>query len=169
MKPGVPNTPSRKALLTTVSSDSHSWNLIFMELFLAERGFEVTNLGPCCPTELTVTQSQETTYDVIVISSINGHGVIEAPDILNALRHAGVTTPVAVGGKLDTSSDLETGDKLAQAGFDGVFPDTSSTLFDDFNIFLDRLEACHPSTCLGCTGCANAAAASTSAMGVAAE
>ena len=32
--------PRRRAVLTTIPSDSHSWNLIFIELLLREHGFE---------------------------------------------------------------------------------------------------------------------------------
>lgn len=166
MKSRTSAASSRKAILTTVSSDSHSWNLIFMELFLLECGYEVTNLGPCCPTELTVARALETRYDVIVISSINGHAVIEAPEILRTLRRAGVQTPVAIGGKLDTSANAASEERLREVGFNGVFADTSSTMFDDFIAFLDRDDVEHPRPRVDCEDCAIVAKSQAPTIGV---
>lgn len=54
-----PRTPygadrTLEAILSSTSSDSHMWNLIFIQLVLEEHGYHVTNLGACVPVEALV-------------------------------------------------------------------------------------------------------------------
>lgn len=41
-------------LVSSVSSDSHTWNLVFLQLLLEEMGHEVTNIGSCVPDDLLI-------------------------------------------------------------------------------------------------------------------
>jgi methylaspartate mutase sigma subunit len=81
-KPAKP----KRAVLATVPSDSHMWNLVFLELLLKERGIEVTNLGACTPIELVVDTCLAERPDLLVISSVNGHGHLGGRRLINAIR-----------------------------------------------------------------------------------
>jgi hypothetical protein len=48
------NTRSSSVLLTGTASDAHTWNLVFLQKYIAEAGHEVVNLGPCVPESLLV-------------------------------------------------------------------------------------------------------------------
>lgn len=116
----------RRALLSSVSSDSHTWNLVFLQLLLEEAGCDVVNLGACVPDDLLIDACFAHDPDLVVISSVNGHGYAEGMRLIGRLRAlpelAGI--PVVIGGKLNTSGDdEEMGRALVGAGFSAVFQD----------------------------------------------
>jgi methylaspartate mutase sigma subunit len=146
----VPETTSRgdstkykTAVVATIPSDSHTWNLVFIELFLAEQGYTVTNLGCCTPFETVVQKCRELQPALLAISTINGHGVIDGTDLGRQI--AALPTqirPVAVvGGKLGLSGPCppETVAALEAAGFHAVFDNDRA--LEDFRAFLAKLEA----------------------------
>jgi methylaspartate mutase sigma subunit len=113
------------AVLATVSSDAHGWNLVYLELVLRECGFDVVNLGPCTAVREVVDAVVDTAPALVVLSTVNGHGAFEAPAYARALR-ADVRTrsvPVVVGGKLTTDDRLDEHqrERLHASGFDRVF------------------------------------------------
>ncbi|HEV7628470.1 MAG TPA: cobalamin B12-binding domain-containing protein [Streptomyces sp.] len=113
--------------MSTVSSDSHTWNLVFLELLLEELGYEVVNLGACVPDEVLIDEIRANRPDVVVISSVNGHGHIDGARLIGSLRashdRAASEVPVLIGGKLGIHGTADTGltDGLMAAGFDAVF------------------------------------------------
>ena len=113
------------ALLTTVPSDAHNWNLIFMQLLLEENGFTVVNLGPCVPHSLLASACLEHNPDVVVVSTINGHGFIEGKELLAQARAVPglAATPFFIGGKLSTDATLSYlyAGELEQAGYHKAF------------------------------------------------
>lgn len=118
-------------VVTTVASDSHTWNLVFLQLLIEELGYEVINLGPCAPDHVLVDACRETAPDLVVISSVNGHGHQDGLRVIAALRACAelASTPVVIGGKLGVDgqqSDAAIG-ALMSAGFDAVFDDASTT------------------------------------------
>ncbi len=119
----------RRILLSTVSSDSHTWNLVFLQLLLEEAGHEVVNLGPCVPPELVVAAAREVLPDAIVISSVNGHGHSDGVRTARALRADPLTRtiPAVIGGKLGIAGRLDPvhAQALMDAGFDAVFTDAT--------------------------------------------
>ena len=120
----VPATGHR-ILLSTTSSDSHTWNLVFLALLLEECGHEVVNLGPCVPDALLVETARDRRPCAIVISTVNGHGRVDGARAARAVRRDPDVAhlPMLIGGKLGidgTSSDAELSD-LLEAGFDAVF------------------------------------------------
>ena len=118
------NTSPHKVVLGTISSDSHTWNLLFLQLLLEEHGCAVTNLGACTPAEELIAEAAELRPDLIVISTVNGLGVQEAPELARAVRATPSLreVPLVIGGKLDTLGSSGDGDfpALAAAGFDAV-------------------------------------------------
>ena len=114
-----------RILLSTTSSDSHTWNLMFLQLLLEECGHEVVNLGPCVPDDLLVEAARSGRPSAIVISSVNGHGRIDGARVARLVRQDPEIAhlPMVIGGKLGiegTSSDDEV-TRLLEAGFDAVF------------------------------------------------
>jgi methylaspartate mutase sigma subunit len=103
-------TPARRGapvVVSSVSSDSHTWNLVFLQLLIEELGFEVVNLGACVPDELLVSECLSIRPGMVVISR-------ELARI-----------PMVIGGKLGTSGGQTTQqvEDLLAAGFDAVFDD----------------------------------------------
>ncbi len=116
-------------IVATVASDSHTWNLVFLQLFLEELGYEVVNLGPCGPDDLLVEECRARRPDLLVISSVNGHGHQEGLRLIRELRahRELVDLPVTIGGKLgvagaENAAHLE---ELMAAGFDMVFEESA--------------------------------------------
>ena len=97
-----------KVLLTTIPSDSHNWNLIFMQLLMEEHGFDVMNLGACVPFTLLENTCNRIKPDIVVVSTVNGHGFIEGKELIAGLKKLDVMTgkPVFIGGKLSTDVNM---------------------------------------------------------------
>ncbi|MGW6208825.1 cobalamin B12-binding domain-containing protein [Streptomyces sp. NPDC055089] len=124
-----PESPPH-AVLSTIPSDSHTWNLLFLQLALEEQGWEVTNLGACVPVDTLVTESATCSPGLIVVSTVNGHGAEEAPALARAVRAepALARVPLVIGGKLGTEGALapEAHTALTGAGFDAVLTGPSA-------------------------------------------
>lgn len=130
-------------LLTTVPSDAHNWNLIFMQLLLEEQDCTVVNLGPCVPGELLASACLEHAPDAVVVSTINGHGFIEGKALLAAARQVPglADTPFFIGGKLSTDATLSHlyAVELEQAGYRKAFG--SGDALPDFLREIEQLKA----------------------------
>ncbi|MFI7110378.1 cobalamin B12-binding domain-containing protein [Nonomuraea sp. NPDC050227] len=144
----LPDAVVSRALSTvvaTISSDAHTWNLMYLQLLLEERGHQVTNLGPCTPVEEIIENCSAEHANLLVLSTVNGHGVIEAPSCIRAIRRvpelAGLQ--VVIGGKLGVAGPLppEQTQELLRLGYDAVFdtPDSINRLDE----FLRRFEKAH--------------------------
>ncbi|KAA2254456.1 hypothetical protein F0L68_30190 [Solihabitans fulvus] len=117
----------RRVLLSSVSSDSHTWNLVFLQLLIEELGHEVVNLGACVPEDELVAQCLRHDPDLVVISTVNGHGYADGRRLIGALRRTGelAAVPVVIGGKLGVAgaADEQYAAELLALGFDAVFQD----------------------------------------------
>jgi methylaspartate mutase sigma subunit len=115
-------------VVTSVSSDAHTWNLVYLQLLLEELGCRVTNLGGCTPDVTIVAECAAKSPDLVVVSSLNGHGEHDGIRLIGAIRScpALVATPVVIGGKLGVAgaSSLTTS-RLLAAGYDAVFEDAA--------------------------------------------
>lgn len=114
-----------QTLLAGTASDSHTWNLVYLQLFLEERGHQVRNLGPCVTDELLAAACAAERPDLVVLSSVNGHGYRDGLNAVRALRTAGLHLPVVIGGKLGVAgqADPERRRRLLEAGCAAVFDD----------------------------------------------
>ncbi|GAA4435762.1 hypothetical protein GCM10023148_42320 [Actinokineospora soli] len=115
------------------ASDAHTWNLVFLELYCGERGHDVVNLGPCVPPELLVDECLRVRPRLVVISTVNGHGLVDGQRAVEALRARPelADTPIVIGGKLTTGAAADTA-ALLDAGATAVFADGDLTGFDRF-------------------------------------
>ena len=130
-------------IVTSVASDSHNWNLVFIELTLTELGHRVINLGPCVPDDLLVSECLRLRPSLVVVSTVNGHGFFDGMRLIGcvrACRELGAI-PVVIGGKLGIAGPAgrASGDQLRSAGFDAVFDDDSDMAA--FRSFVARLAA----------------------------
>lgn len=120
----------RHVLLSSVSSDAHTWNLVYLQLLLEEHDYDVTMLGACVPDELLLEACLEEGPDALVLSSVNGHGHPDGLRMVKGLRgHPRLQTlPVALGGKLGIAGELgdEAVEQLRSAGVDAVFLDDAA-------------------------------------------
>ncbi|MGW6454811.1 cobalamin B12-binding domain-containing protein [Streptomyces sp. NPDC055078] len=141
-----PDTHRRHVLVSGVSSDSHTWNLVFLELLLEEMGHEVTNLGSCVPDDLVIEQCRLLRPDLLVISSVNGHGALDGRRMIERLRVRPELRDLTavIGGKLGVAGGAEGphGPALLAAGFDAVFEETDGT--DAFRRLLGRVAEVPP-------------------------
>lgn len=130
--PGI-HVPS--VLVTGTSSDAHTWNLVYLQLLLEEWGHDVTNLGPCAPDDLVLRSAVELRPDLIVVSSVNGHGHQDGLRLVRALRTRPelADTTIVIGGKLGTDGLRNVGQvrRLLAAGYDRVFDDGDVTALRD--------------------------------------
>lgn len=112
-------------LLSSTPSDAHTWNLIFLQLLIEEHGYTVINLGACVPLAFLIQQCLFHKPDVLVISSVNGHGCDEGIRLIHTIRKIPELQDLTtlIGGKLGTqgiNNRIYTEDLLT-AGFDAVF------------------------------------------------
>ena len=125
-------------LLSTVASDAHTWNLVYLQLFMEEQGYTVINLGPCVPHVETARAVRDHRPDLVLISTINGHGLRQGKELLTAVRRMlpDALPTVVIGGKLTTSEserDVARAE-LLNARFDAVFQGENSD--DEFRAWL---------------------------------
>jgi methylaspartate mutase sigma subunit len=129
-------------VVSSTVSDSHMWNLVFLQLLIEELGHNVINLGACVPDALLLDQCRDTRPDLIVISSVNGHGVNDGLRLAPLIRACSELsgTPLVIGGKLgvDGIGNVTGRDRLEQAGFDRVYDESELAAFGDY---LARLSA----------------------------
>lgn len=123
-------------LLSGTASDSHTWNLVYLQLLLEEEGYRVVNLGACVPPVLLADECEAEQPDLVVLSTVNGHGYQDGPRALAEVRgRPGLAAiPVVIGGKLGTGGpEPAQADALRAAGFTEVFDDdTAITRFREF-------------------------------------
>lgn len=125
--PPAPDGRRGTVVVSSTASDSHTWNLVFLQLLIEELGFEVVNLGPTVPDELLVERCVELDPVLVVISSVNGHGYQDGLRIVDRLRACDslAGTPLVIGGKLgvDGAHGEDSVQELLAAGYDAVFQD----------------------------------------------
>ncbi|HEV2887448.1 MAG TPA: cobalamin-dependent protein [Jatrophihabitans sp.] len=118
-------------VVTTVVSDSHTWNLVFLQLALEELGLQVRNLGPCVPAVEVVTECLRCRPDLVVVSTVNGHGMRDGTQLIGLIRQRPelIDLPVVIGGKLGIAgpAGLQSSARLRSAGFDAVYEDGADT------------------------------------------
>lgn len=123
-------------LLSGTASDSHTWNLVYLQLLLEETGYRVVNLGACVPPALLADECEAEQPDLVVLSTVNGHGYQDGPRALAELRSRPglAAVPVVIGGKLGIGGpEPAQADALRAAGFAEVFDDdTAITRFREF-------------------------------------
>ncbi|WP_343675301.1 cobalamin-dependent protein [Chitinophaga sp.] len=131
------------AVLTTIPSDSHNWNLLFISLFLEEQGFSVINLGPSVPYDVVLDTCNQYHPDLLVVSTINGHGYIEGRELIMRVRDMDIMKdkPVFIGGKLSTDENMSSLYvlELEEGGYTKAY--TGNVNMQDFTTRLQSIAA----------------------------
>jgi len=127
----------KRVLLSSVSSDSHTWNLVFIQLLLEHQGHQVINLGACTPYEEILEACRLHRPDLLVISTVNGHGNIDGERLISHLRRDPdlANLPTVIGGQLGVrgiEGQAAMTSRLLAAGFDAVFNANTLPMFLDF-------------------------------------
>nr|QEO75088.1 hypothetical protein [uncultured bacterium] len=112
-------------VVTSTASDSHTWNLVFLQLAIEEAGHRVRNLGACTPDDVIIDECLARRPDLLVVSSVNGHGFADGLRLITAVRRQpGLRgLPVVIGGKLGIAGTADAHGELLDAGFDELFTD----------------------------------------------
>lgn len=130
-----PPPPGSLILVSSTISDSHTWNLVFLQLLVEELGHHVLNLGPCVPAPLLIRECRDARPAMIVISSVNGHGVNDGVRLAPLVRGCAelARTPLVIGGKLsiDGVGNSTGRAALERAGFDRVYDESDLATFRD--------------------------------------
>ncbi|MEC3978515.1 cobalamin B12-binding domain-containing protein [Amycolatopsis sp. H20-H5] len=126
-KPVAAQGKSRgRVLVSSVSSDSHTWNLVYLQLLIEELGFDVVALGACVPDALLVDACLHHDPDAVVLSTVNGHGALDGARVARVVRAipALAALPMVIGGQLGVAgtADSALGTELLDAGFTAVYP-----------------------------------------------
>jgi methylaspartate mutase sigma subunit len=103
----------------------------------------VTNLGACVPDDLLVDECLRLRPDLVVISSVNGHGHIDGARLIAPFRDRPelAATPIVIGGMLGIAGPdgKRIHDLLLAAGFNAVFDDGAR--LPAFRAYLEELAA----------------------------
>lgn len=91
-------TRPARVLLAKVGLDGHDRGLRVVARILRDGGFEVIFAGLRQTAETIVSAVVQEDVDVVGVSMHNGAHLTLAPTIVEALRAAGLDTPVVVGG-----------------------------------------------------------------------
>jgi methylaspartate mutase sigma subunit len=128
--------PRAGVVLSSIASDSHTWNLVYLQLLLEELGYRVDNLGSCVPEALLLDECLDRRPELVVISSVNGHGYTEGLRVASLLRARRelAETALVIGGKLGTDGTpcAVSRKLLLEAGFDRVFDDGNIAEFQSY-------------------------------------
>ena len=87
-----------RVLLAKVGLDGHDRGLRVVARILRDAGFEVVFAGLRQTPEMIAAAATQEDVDVVGVSMHNGAHLTLAPAVIEALRAAGLDTPVVVGG-----------------------------------------------------------------------
>ncbi|MER7941886.1 cobalamin B12-binding domain-containing protein [Streptomyces sp. NPDC017201] len=138
-----------RVVVSGLSSDAHLWNLVHLQLFLEDLGHEVANLGNTTPDATIVEACRTGRPDLLVLSTVNGHGRTDGLRLIRTLRAVPslAALPVVIGGKLGIDGRDHAGTRLTAAGYDAVFDDAAEggpeSGLARFESFLGALAAGH--------------------------
>ncbi len=137
--------PPLRTVVTGVASDAHTWNLLYLQLLLQELGHQVTNLGACVPEDLLAEHCLAERPDLVVVGTVNGHGVRDGLRLIAALRARRelARLPVVIGGRLTTDGRTTPAQvrRLLDAGFAAVFDGDAE--ITEFCLFVSALAMRH--------------------------
>lgn len=107
----VGSTKAGKIILATVKGDVHDIGKNIVGIIMACNNYEVIDLGVMVDAETIVKAAIEHKADLIGLSGLITPSLDEMAHVVEALKRAGLTTPVLIGGA--TTSKLHTAIKIA--------------------------------------------------------
>ena len=117
-----------------------------LDYSLTEAGYDVVNIGVLSPQEDFINAAIETNAEVIMVSSLYGHGEIDCRGMREKCDEAGLEgIKLYVGGNIVVGKQdfSEVKKRFIQMGFDRVYPPGTSveTALNDLQEDLGLLEA----------------------------
>ncbi|MTI81712.1 MAG: methylaspartate mutase subunit S [Firmicutes bacterium] len=125
-------------VLGVIGADVHAVGNRILHHALGEAGFEVINIGVMASQEEFINAAIETNANVIVVSSLYGHGEIDCRGLKEKTVEAGLdNVKLYVGGNLVVGKQdwKETEKKFINMGFDRAYPPGTmpQDVIDDIN------------------------------------
>lgn len=119
----------KKIVLGVIGSDCHAVGNKILDYALTEAGFEVVNIGVLSPQEDFINAAKETNADVIVVSSLYGHGELDCKGMRDRCNEAGLDGILLyVGGNIVVGKQNweDVHGRFKAMGFDRVYPPGTS-------------------------------------------
>ena len=112
-------------IIGVIGADVHAVGNKILEYAFSQAGINVVNLGVMVSQEEYIAAAVETNADIIVVSSLYGHGEIDCRGLREKCDEAGLRNiPLYVGGNLvvGKSDFLEVEKRFLEMGFSRVYP-----------------------------------------------
>lgn len=112
-------------ILGVIGSDCHAVGNKILDYSLSEAGFNVVNIGVLSPQEDFINAAIETNAQVIMVSSLYGHGEIDCRGMREKCEEAGLKDILLyVGGNIVVGKQdfREVRRRFEDMGFDRVYP-----------------------------------------------
>lgn len=112
-------------ILGVIGSDCHAVGNKILDYALTEAGFNVINIGVLSPQEDFINAAVETNADVIIVSSLYGHGEIDCRGMREKCDEAGLKGILLfVGGNIVVGKQnwSEVHSRFTEMGFNKVYP-----------------------------------------------
>ncbi len=115
----------KKIVLGVIGSDCHAVGNKILDFSLTDAGFEIINIGVLSPQEDFINAAVETNADVIMVSSLYGHGEIDCRGMREKCDEAGLKDILLyVGGNIVVGKQQweDVYKRFRDMGFDRVYP-----------------------------------------------
>ena len=116
-------------VLGVIGADCHAVGNKILDYALTEAGFNVVNIGVLSPQEDFINAAIETKADIIMVSSLYGHGEIDCRGMREKCDEAGLSgIKLYVGGNIVVGKQdfNEVKKRFMKMGFDRVYPPNTS-------------------------------------------
>ncbi|MFL0266507.1 methylaspartate mutase subunit S [Candidatus Clostridium radicumherbarum] len=117
-------------VLGVIGSDCHAVGNKILDHALTEAGYNVINIGVLSPQEDFINAAVETSADLILVSSLYGHGEIDCRGLREKCDEAGLKgIKLYVGGNIVVGKQNweDVYNRFMAMGFDRVYPPGTST------------------------------------------
>jgi len=114
--------PKGLVVIGTVKGDLHDIGKNLVAMMLKGAGYKIVDLGADVAAEKFVAAAKEHQADVVALSALLTTTMIQMKGVVQALKDAGLPTPVVVGGAPLTQ------DYASQIGANGYAPDAASAV-----------------------------------------
>ena len=116
-------------VLGVIGADCHAVGNKILDYALTEAGFNVINIGVLSPQEDFINAAVETNADVIIVSSLYGHGEIDCRGLREKCDDAGLKDVLLyVGGNIVVGKQNweDVYSRFQAMGFDRIYPPGTS-------------------------------------------
>ena len=134
-------------VIGVIGADVHAVGNRIIEYTLENEGYKVVNIGVLSPQEDFINAAIESNADMIMVSSLYGHGELDCRGMRDKMIEAGIgETILYVGGNIVVGKQnfLDVEKRFKQMGFDRVFPpgtpieDTLDIIASDLGVLEDK-------------------------------